>query len=148
MSFLDDLRIEISSDADEEQSDFTLEKPRGRGIAKEWTLLHAFATVEEFMANYPSRDEFYARNKTALFVIFNARSDTASISFASREGIDENGEVFNTAIQKFKNLSWNFFDDFTYCTKRESRFSVDRQGIGNAPATSTHEIITASTPCS
>ena len=64
MSFLDDLRIEISSDADEEQSDSTLEKPRGRGIAKEWTLLHAFATVEEFMANYPSRDEFYARNKT------------------------------------------------------------------------------------
>ena len=36
----------------------------------------------------------------------------------SREGIEENGALFDGAIQKFKNLSWETFDDFTYCTKR------------------------------
>ena len=39
-------------------------------------------------------------------------------AIASREGIDEDGGIFEAAVQKFKNLSWDSFDDFTYCTKR------------------------------
>ena len=39
-------------------------------------------------------------------------------AIAGREGIDEDDDIFETAIQKFVNLSWNSFDDFTSCTKR------------------------------
>ena len=62
MPFLDNLRIEISSDIEDEQSDSTSDRTHGRGKAKEWTVLHAFATLEDFKANYPSKDEFYAKN--------------------------------------------------------------------------------------
>ena len=37
---------------------------------------------------------------------------------ASREGIAEDGYIFDGAIQKLKNLYWDTFDDVTYCTKR------------------------------
>ena len=33
-------------------------------MAREWTVLHACSTVEEFKANYPTRDEFLSKTKT------------------------------------------------------------------------------------
>ena len=64
MPFLEDFRIDITSDVDDEQSDSSFSKPRGRGKAIEWTVLHACSTVEEFKANYPTRDEFVSKTKT------------------------------------------------------------------------------------
>ena len=64
MPFLEEFRIHITSDVDDEQSDSSFSKPRGRGKAREWTVLHACSTVEEFKANYPNRDEFFSKTKT------------------------------------------------------------------------------------
>ena len=63
MPFLDDFRIDISSDIDDDLSDSKLAKPRGRGKAREWNVLHACATLEEYKAKLPSLEVFISRNK-------------------------------------------------------------------------------------
>ena len=55
------------------------------------------------------------------YFIYESTSDTVDSNFyavASREAVDEDAVMFENAIRKFKNSSWESFDDFTFSTKR------------------------------
>ena len=84
MPFLGELPFESS---DDEESNYSFAKPCGRGKGKEWTLLHSYATVEEYNANYPSRDEYVTRNKVKTStngLICNFRCKVKNCSYSIR----------------------------------------------------------------
>ena len=93
MPFLEDYHVDTSSNVDDDdQSDSIFAKPRSRGKGKEWNVLHACTTIEDYQSKFPSLEDYISRNKArtlsnGLIAIINANLKTATISFdALREG--------------------------------------------------------------